>query len=794
MVREMSPSLRARVEKWLDRDYRETFMERIQYLFEAEKLYEKEGYSVRYGHTLEHILKNITVVLGEGPIAGEVRMRIPTKEEEQEILAVYKGWWDIPTEERQKQILFYFSEGWLKCRPPYFVSFGHLAMDWETILNSGIGGLRERAARRLEALLQDESCGAHMAENGKSDRENQIEFLRGAVICYDAISLYIRRMAEEAKKQGRETQAADLAQITEGPAETFAQALQLLWILTLILQKVCGCGVLNFSRMDQYLLNRYQADVEKGILTEDRAVELLQEFYFHNNEIMVQTDHMSQEIETTRYTLEVAYDDPNYLILAGKLPDGSTGVNELSFLMVEAARALRLRNPFLVVRYHEGISEEFWSYCCDAMRENTTLVFYNDETMIPALKYWGAEEPEVYDYGFYGCNDPIISGLEGGLRQVWVNLMKPLELALHQGNYPLEPLDEKIVEETEAGAPLDQECQFDIDDRMTGLMTGPYYGVKTKAPEEMTSMEDFLEAYRQQMTYLMAEFRRGFEQDFAVERTVSLDRIRIEDCFLQGTIEQGVTWTEGGTKYHKIVTQGSGLATAIDALYAIEQICFVKKEMTVAQLAELLRKDYAGEEKLSLRWKNKLKKFGNDIDEVDKYAKIVTDIFVQAVEENNGGQYLYQMWPTYSTDRDFTTMGGFVGATPDGRRAGEQLSENQSPTNGRDLSGLTAMLNSVSKVPFDRITGGPLNLRLHPSAVEGDDGLAVMSALFRTYMKKGGMQLQVNVVDAKTLKEAQITPEKYRSLCVRVTGYSAFFVEMGRKAQDELIARTEHLV
>ena len=154
--------------------------------------------------------------------------------------------------------------------------------------------------------------------------------------------------------------------------------------MVLVLQKVCGCGVLNLSRMDQYLLSRYEKDMADGILTEDEAVELLQEFYYRNNEIMVQTDHMSQEIESTSYTLEVAYDDPNYLILAGKRADGKPGVNSLSFRMVEAARALKLRNPFIVVRYYDDIDEEFWSYCCDAMRENTTLVFYNDETMIPA--------------------------------------------------------------------------------------------------------------------------------------------------------------------------------------------------------------------------------------------------------------------------------------------------------------------------------------------------------------------------------------------------------------------------
>ena len=139
-------------------------------------------------------------------------------------------------------------------------------------------------------------------------------------------------------------------------------------------------------------------------------------------------------------------------------------------------------------------------------------------------------------------------------------------------------------------------------------------------------------------------------------------------------------------------------------------------------------------------------------------------------------------------------MGLFVGATPDGRRAKEPLSENQSPAEGSDVSGITAMLNSISKLSFDKITGGPLNLRLHPSAVSGDEGLDAMTALFQTYMENGGIQIQVNVVDAETLKQAQLTPEKYKTLCVRVTGYSAFFVEMGEQAQNEMIRRTEQLV
>ena len=760
--------LEEKLDAWFKRDPNETFMERIQYTLESEELFENEQDAVRYGHTLSHILSNISVVIEKDmKIAGSVKVRMPAKEEKEEILAAYKRWWDIPLEERHRKALFYYSETWLRCRPYWFVSFGHLAPDWEAVINEGFGALKEKAQARLQM-----SCN-----------ENQRYFLEGAVICYDAVMDFYERYAKEAERAGMDHLAENLHQVSRGPAETFEQALQQIWLLVLILQKVCGCGVLNYSRMDKYLRPLYEKGIGEGSLTRDTAKALLEEFYYRNNEIMAQTDHMSTELDATALTLEVAFDDPNYLTLGGINADGTSAVCELSHVMVEAAWDLKLRNPFIIVRYHEGIPEEFWKLCCEAMRDNTTLVFYNDDTMIPALKYYNVQEPEVYDYGFWGCNDPNIPAYEGGLRQLWMNLAKPLELALNQGDYPMEPKPDGY----------ETDCEFGLSDRMIGLMTGPYYGVKTKPVTEMKSMEDFLEAYEQQLNYLMGEYRRGFEMDMEAERECTFGKIRIEDCFLKGTVENAVTWTEGGTKYHKIVAQGCGLATVINALYAIEQIVFKNGEMSLLELAELLRDNYSGREHLARKWKVKLGKFGNDIDEVDKYAKIVTDMFIRAIDKYNGPQYLYQMWPTYSTDRDFTIMGKYVGATPDGRFEAEQLSENQSPAEGTDISGLTAMLNSLSKVPFDRITGGPLNLRLHPSAVSGSDGLEAMCALLKTYMQKGGMQLQVNVMDSETLKKAQKDPDRYRSLCVRVTGYSAFFVEMGRKAQDEMIRRTEHV-
>lgn len=761
--------LQKRIDQWFQRDTKETFLERIKYTFESEKMFEQEQDAVRYGHTLDYILKNISVVLDpDAEIVGQVKLELPTDEQIKEIDDIYKKWWTIPTEERHKKVLFYYSEEWLRCRPYWIFSLGHLGLDWESILALGFGGLKQKARAKLE----------------KSCNQKQKDFLSGAMIIYDAFTAYCLRYADEAQKAGKKKTAETLRHISLKPAENFAQALQLLWIIVLVLQKVCGCGVLNCSRMDKYLRPLYEKGINDGTLTKEKAVELLEEFFYRNNEIMMQTDHMSTEIAPTAHTLELSFDDPNYVTLGGKNPDGTSAVCELSFLIIQAARNLKLRNPFLVIRYHEGIDEEFWRYSCEALRDGTTIVFYNDETMIPALKYFNVEEPEVYDYGFFGCNNPIITPHEGGLRQVWMNLVKPLELALNEGDYPMQP--RKNGEK--------RDCEFDIDDRMIGIMKGAYYGAKTKPIDHIRTMEEFLAVYEEQLNYLMCEFRKGFEHDFEIEQDCTFGKIRIEDCFLRGTVDHAVTWTEGGTKYHKVIAQGCGLATVINALYVIDQVVFKRKEMTLRELADILKNNYRGHEELALKFKNKYAKFGNDCEDVDKFAKIVTDMFIRTIDNNNGPEYLYQLWPAYSTDRDFTTMGQYVGATADGRFAKEQISENQSPVVGTDTAGLTALLNSLAKIPFDKITGGPLNLMIHPSAVSGKDGLKAMCALFQTYMQKGGMQLQPNIVGAETLKCAQKTPDKYRTLSVRVTGYSAFFVEMGKKAQNEMIKRTEHMV
>jgi len=771
------------IEKWFDRDYRATFYERIQYLLESEHLFEDLPYAVRYGKTLEYILERISVFIQPGEkIIGSVKEIIPTDEQKETAEKLSQEWWGIGLEEIQKKILWFYSYGWLRRRPPWFHSFGHLALDWEGIIYKGLSELKTKA----QAKREDPEV--------KKD-ENMLNFIKGAIICYDAISSYIKRYSEQAKMEAdrcsdlsRKTELMKISEtcehISENPARSFYEALQLMWFIILPLMKVCGCGVFNLSKMDQYLYPLYKKDIENGRLNEAEALELIEEFYNKNNEIMAPTDHMSQEAETTKYSIEVTYDDPNYLIVGGLLKDNKPGVNELSYLFITAAHNMKLRNPFIVVRYYKGIDPKFWLKVCDAIRDNATVVVYNDTTMIPALLSYGVEEEDVFDYGLYGCNDPNIPTLEGGLRQLWFNLLRPLELALNRGEYPLN---------VRGGKPLDKETQYSLEDRMIGLMTGPYYGIQTAPLDSIKDMDDLLEAYREQVRFLIQDYRRAFEKDFKLELQVNAGRIRIEDCFLKGTVENAVTWNNGGTKYHKVTVQGSGMASVVDSLSAINELVFRSKEMSLSDLVSILNKNFEGNEFLQARLSKRMPKFGNDIKWVDELAEKVVNVFCDEVAAVNSDNYLYKFFPTISTDRDFTTMGMYVGATPDGRFAGQQISENQSPTEGADINGFTALLNSVSRVPFNRITGGPLNVKLHPSSVKGEKGLEMFAAALKTFFDKGGMQIQVNVVSREQLLDAQKNPSRYKSLCVRVTGYSAYFVQMGRKAQNELIYRTENM-
>jgi trans-4-hydroxy-L-proline dehydratase len=339
----------------------------------------------------------------------------------------------------------------------------------------------------------------------------------------------------------------------------------------------------------------------------------------------------------------------------------------------------------------------------------------------------------------------------------WHNLPKLLELALRDGIDPL---------------------------------TGEQVGPETGDIESFYSLEDLLAA-------LQGQIRHALEAERALYPPLSPEALAqcsftLESAFLEGCIEHGREWRLGGTKYWHKSQHGVGIATVADSLAAIQQVVFEEGERTLAELRDILDADYVGHEALRLRLRNRCAKYGNDDKGVDAIAARVANLFCDEVLRCNEAPHSVRFWPEIYSYHNNRRMGAQVGATPDGRRRGEVLSENQSPTLGVDRHGPSACLNSIARLPFQRTPGGGTNLKLHPSAVEGEAGLQALSDLMRTYFHNGGQHLQVNVIDAATLREAQQHPERHRSLSVRVVGYSAYFVTLSPEVQEDLIRRTEH--
>ncbi|MBQ9941584.1 MAG: hypothetical protein IJP03_01115 [Christensenellaceae bacterium] len=767
----MDQRLKQRMDDWVQTDPRISCWDRIVLLKECEKLYENEPHSLRYGKSFAYMLKHIPIEYTAGiAFPGKLRKILPTPEQRAEAKAMFARWWEIPDEEFQRQLPFCYSMekndySWIGAQPPWMLTQGHLAYDWEAMVEGGLLPFKQKAEKAL----------------AKETDPKKREFYEGAVITMQAIEDFILRFGDIATRAGDTQVGEGIKYIATQPPRTLYEAMQLIRLVIFAVRRVMGFSSVCMGRMDRYFYPFYEKDIAEGRLTRQSAFDLIQEFLFRDSEGAAVFDHMSPRTEETSCNIDVSGDDNTYFLIAGKDENGNGFVNDLTHLFIEAIGEFgQSRTPVCIVRYFDGMEEELFQKAAKAMVSNAPVFIYNDETMMRALMECGVKAEHVWDYGMFGCNNPTVLCKMGSLRQMWFNLAIPLELVLFRGKALQNP---PIYHE---------ECAFPLKDRLFGMMESGYDGIDTGDLDDIATMDEFLEKYRAQVRYLLGEFRKGVEADCVLEKEICPQQLRVEDCYIHGPMEAGESWITGAVDYHLMMVQGGGLATVTDSLYAINKLCFEDKTLTLSELAEILKNDFEGNELLLRRLQNKLPKFGNDVEEVDAFATKLVNIFADCVQEQNGEQYLYQLAPGLSTLRDFSTEGAFVAATPNGRRAGEPLSENQSPTPGADVEGLSALFNSLSRVPFYRITGGPFNIRLHPSVTKGQEGIAKVSAALRTYMQQGGMQVQMSVVDAATLRAAQAEPEKYRGLTVRVTGYNAYFTRMSKKGQDELIARTEY--
>jgi len=608
---------------------------------------------------------------------------------------------------------------------------GHTVAD-DKIYREGLLGFIARIDQQVRGLdfLGDPRALA---------RRQQLTAMR---ICAEAVIRYARRHAEKALELAsaeddpvRKAELERIGMVCERvpahPPANFHEALQAYWFVHVgVISELNPWDAFNPGRLDQHLLSFYQAGFRKGSLTEETARELLQCFWikFNNQPAPPKVGVTAAESGT--------YTDFANINVGGLRSDGSDGVNEVSFILLDVIDEMRLLQPSSNIQLSRKSPEPFLRRACHIVR-----------------KGWG--QPSMFNA------DAVVAELVGQGKSVedltgYFNLPKVLELTLNNG----------------------------IDPR-----SGRLIGIETGNPAEFSSFEKLLEAFRLQLLHFVEIKVAGnniIERLYAEEMPAPFLSLLIDDC-----IDKGMDYNDGGARYNTSYIQGVGLGTITDSLSAIAHHVFSEKKISMSELLAALKADFEGCEPLRLRLRNKSPRYGNDDDRADDIMRQVFELYHQAIDgrpNTRGGQYRINLLPTTC----HIYFGQVTGATPEGRRAGTPLSEGISPVQGSDRKGPTAVLRSAAKMDHLRTGGTLLNQKFTPQLLEGEQGIDSLAALVRTYFKLDGHHLQFNVISADTLRQAQTDPEAHRDLIVRVAGYSDYFCDLSKALQDEIIERTEH--
>ena len=679
----------------------------------------------------------------------------------------------------------------------FYNGIGHVTVDYAKVLKIGFKGIAEEARAALGKLKVSDG-----------DYAKRSQFLEAVLISCDAVCKYAQRYSVLAKEQAAacsdETRKAELLKIAENcskvpanGAESFYEACQSFWFVQMLLQTESSGHSISPGRFDQYMYPYYEADLEKGTITREFAQELIDCIWVKLNDLNKVRDAASAE-GFAGYSLF------QNLIAGGQDANGQDATNDISYMCMNATLHVSLPQPSFSVRVWNGTPHEFMLRAAEVTRTGVGLpAYYNDEVIIPSLQSRGLTLEDARDYNIIGCVEPQKSAKTDGWHDAaFFNMCRPLELVFSNG----------------------------VD---KGVQLGPQTGDVTK----MTSFEEFYDAYKTQMIYfieLLVNADNAIDQAHAERCPLPFQSSMVEDC-----IGRGKSLQEGGAIYNFTGPQGFGIANMADALYAVKKLVFEDKSVTMQEYKEAIDNNY-GKDMDSKRAESvtsqvarqlvesgkmlsredveaiyntviknnctteqkeryqklldkisALPKFGNDIPEVDSFARDVAYTYTKPLlnyTNPRGGQYQAGLYPVSAN----VPLGAQTGATPDGRLAHTPVADGVSPAAGRDIKGPTAAANSVSKLDHYIASNGTLfNMKFHPSALAGAGGLESFVALVRGYFDQKGSHMQFNVVSRETLRDAQKNPEKYKSLVVRVAGYSALFTTLSRSLQDDIINRTE---
>lgn len=639
---------------------------------------------------------------------------------------------------------------------------GHIMLDFERILALGAEGIIAQAREKLRGLDVAENHGDYKKS---VFYESVITAYEGVIAFAERYAALAGRMADRAETPERREELTRMAEICRRvprhPARSFAEAVQSVWFAHLLSQIESNGHSMSFGRLDQYLYPFYRRDLSAGLLTEEDATELLACLWLKSFGIV--------KIRPWSHT-RFSGGGPTYqnLTLGGITPEGENAVNDLTMICLDSVAETRLPQPNVSARYNEKNPDSYLDRCLEVVRLGFGMpALHGDRMMIDSLVSRGVSRADANNYAIVGCIEPIIPG-KCGYRSAgmsFTNFAKMLEITLAGGKDP-----------------------------ETGLVLCPLEG-------DLTTFRSFDEVMRGYQTIIdrVAKLRVEGENyiDYSIEELVP-------EAFCSGLVQdcmgRGKTAKEGGSVYDLVTGPETGIVNAANSLIALKKLVFEDKAVTAQELDHALKTNFSGVEGERLRQMlvNRAPKFGNDDEEVDGLANTVYQMFIRRQEQYptaraGRGPIGCLSYPCTATISGNVPSGVHVGATPEGRFAGEPLTEGCSPYHGTDRKGPTAVLHSVARMPNTKITGGNLlNLKFSPEAFADNAGRERMRGMIQAFFAMDGWHVQFNIVSTETLRRAQAHPEEYRDLVVRVAGYSALFNDLEPKTQDDIIERTEH--
>ncbi len=706
---------------------------------------------------------------------------------------------DLATESMDEKVRdVFFNHGIFTVGNYFYNGIGHINVDYAKVINCGLESIIEDAQNRINNLSM-----------GKGDYIRRKRFLEAIIESCEGVITYARRYSALALDMAGEctdsVRKAELLRIAEAcdrvpakPARSFYEACQAFWFIQQLLQCESSGHSISPGRFDRYMYPLFKQDIDSGKLTIEQAQEYIDCIWVKLNDLNKVRDAASAEGFA-------GYGLFQNLIVGGQDESGLDTTNELSYMCMEAQLHVRLPQPSLSIRVWNGTPHDLLIKAASVVREGLGVpAFYNDEVIIPSIMSKGLTLEDARDYCIKGCVEPQKGAKTDGWHDAaFFNMCRPLELVFSNG----------------------------VD-------KGEQIGPQTGDVEKMTTFEEFYEAYK---TQELALIEMMVHADNAVDYAHSIRcPLPFQSCLCDDCMDKGLSLQEGGAHYNFTGPQGFGIANMTDALIAMRTLVFEEKKVSMAEMKQALADNFgkgimpkkaleltveasklANEQGIDVNEKfisevykslttastisdakkaryqeildmiAELPKYGNDIREVDLFARDVCNTYTKPFENftnNRGGVYQAGLYPVSAN----VPLGYQTGATPDGRLAYTPIADGVGPASGRDVLGPTATANSVARLDHGIASNGTLfNQKFHPSALSGMEGLEKFVAYLRGYFDQKGMHVQYNVISRETLLDAQKHPENYKNLVVRVAGYSALFTTLSRSLQDDIINRTE---